>query len=100
MRVWPAVATMLARPTTRAAAWRALRDRIPEVLARIAPSQGVRVIEAAEHLCDARTEVAAAFTPHVDNVIDGAARLARTLAAIDRCVARRASLGDLAPHLK
>jgi hypothetical protein len=64
------------------------------------------VIAASAGLCDAatRAEVAAAFSPIAradDQAGDRApARaLATTLATIDRCLARRAALGDVAAAL-
>ncbi len=98
---WAAVGGMLARPATRTAAWRAIRARLPELLAALSDADATTVVQGAASLCDttARAEVAAAFEPHLAAIVDGRATLTRTLAAIDRCAARRAALGDLAAAL-
>lgn len=99
---WSAIAGYFARGSTRAAAWRAVRTRVPELLARATAAQDTALLGAVATLCDpnARAEVAATFEPRVDDLPDGHALVARTLALIDRCVARRARLGDLAAALK
>jgi hypothetical protein len=95
--VWPAVATLLRRPSTRTAMWRAIVDRMAKVLA-LPEVELDKVIEASGRLCEPalRAEVVAAFTP----VRDSAKKLPGPLAAIDRCVARRARAGDVASALK
>jgi alanyl aminopeptidase len=99
---WPAVAGYLDRASTRAAAWRALQPQIAKLVARMTPEEAPALLEAAESLCEptSHAEVAAAFTPHLRDIADGKFHLAHTLAAIDRCVARRARAGDLAHALQ
>jgi hypothetical protein len=95
------IAAMLARPAARAAAWRAIRERLPRLLPRLA-GDADELLTAAGSLCHAtaRAEVAAAFTPVLPSLDDGPRLLDRALAAIDRCLARRAALGDLAAALR
>ncbi len=99
---WAAVAGYLARGATRAAAWRAVRARLPELLARLPADEGALLLQSAAALCDAGAQagVATAFEPHVRDLPDGPRELARTLATIDRCVARRAHAGDIAAALR
>jgi alanyl aminopeptidase len=99
---WAAVAGYLARGATRGAAWRAVRARLPELFARLPADEAPALLQSAAALCDAaaRDEVAAAFEPHVRDLADGKRELARTLAAIDRCVARRIRAGDIAAALR
>ncbi|TMQ16641.1 MAG: M1 family metallopeptidase [Deltaproteobacteria bacterium] len=100
-RVWPAVATMLARGETRSAAWRALHARFARVLAALPPARARDALEALAGLCDpgARAELAADAAPVVPAAGDARRTLDRTLAVIDRCVARRAMVGDIAAAL-
>ncbi len=100
-RIWPAVASMLARPETRTAAWHAVYDHIGQVLAQLAQVELPAVLEATRGLCDrvARDQVAAAFAGKLDEATRTQA-LVPALAAIDRCIARRATLGDLAAALR
>jgi alanyl aminopeptidase len=95
-RVWPALQQMLARPATRTAAWNALRDRSPQLLA-IAKVPLDEIVEAAGSLCDraAADELVKAFAGHGDAHVRAGA-----VASIDRCIARRARLGDLASALR
>lgn len=87
--VWTALADQLARPMSRVAAWRALHVHLATFTRRL-PDRVKDFIEAAASLCDAssRDEVARAFAGHVF--------LARTLTAIDGCLARRRQVGDVA----
>jgi hypothetical protein len=79
-----------------------VKARLAELLARMAPDESPALVQAAAALCDAgaRAEVAAAFEPHVRDIPDGRHELDRTLAAIDRCMARRAHAGDVAAALR
>jgi len=99
-RVWPAVAAMLSRPQTRSAAWRAVRARLPQIVAQFAASELPQVIEPLGSLCDAtsRGEVALSFGANADDLL--AAVLMRTLASIDRCVLHHTRLGGLAAALQ
>ena len=92
----PALATLLARQSTRTATWRAARPRMPEILGRLAKVQHAGLLEAAGFQCDAtaRAEVIAAF-PGAEPVA-----LARTLARIDRCIAQRAHVRGLAAAVR
>ena len=98
---WAAVARYLERPSTRLAAWRAVKAQLPAILRRMSPQDERDVIDALSELCDkpARDEVEAAFAPHVASIPDGAAHLAGTLGTIDSCITRRSRLGDLAAAL-
>jgi alanyl aminopeptidase len=99
--LWHALARYLARPEARAAGWRALHAHLDTFVER-APDLGDEMIDAAAVLCDqtARDEVAQAFLPHLARIRDGRAHLDRALAAIDRCIARRAAFGDLGAVLE
>jgi len=59
------------------------------------------LIEAMAALCDAtaRAEVVADVTPELAAIGDGQRVLDQTLATIDRCIARRAAVGDIAAAL-
>jgi cytosol alanyl aminopeptidase len=98
--VWPAVVRYLARGTTRTAAWRLVKRRL-DVIVRRMGTEAADVIDATATLCDAslRGEVADAFAPHVATITNGPERLARTLQAIDACIARRSVLGDVGAAL-
>jgi alanyl aminopeptidase len=100
-RVWPALAEMLARSEARSAAWRAIRDRFPAVIEALGRAGARDALGALAALCDAtaRGELAAVATPRLAAIDDGQRALDRTLATIDRCVARRAAAGDLAAAL-
>jgi alanyl aminopeptidase len=100
-RVWPALAEMLARSEARSAAWRAMRERFPAVLEALGRDGARDALGALAVLCDAtaRAELAVAATPQLAAIGDGRRVLDRTLATIDRCVARRAAAGDLAAAL-
>ncbi|HEX3478686.1 MAG TPA: M1 family aminopeptidase [Kofleriaceae bacterium] len=100
-RVWPALAEMLARSEARSAAWRAIRDRFPAVIQALGRAGARDALAALAVLCDApaRAELAAAAAPRLAAIDDGRRVLDRTLATIDRCVARRAAAGDLAAAL-
>jgi hypothetical protein len=98
---WPIVSRYFERPATRHAAWVATRARIPELLAHLTSAQAGELVEATGALCDAtsRAEVAAAFEPQLAKILEGKRHLDRALASIDRCIARRAKLGDVAAAL-
>ncbi|HMG55855.1 MAG TPA: ERAP1-like C-terminal domain-containing protein, partial [Kofleriaceae bacterium] len=100
-RVWPAVAAMLGRGETRAAAWRAIRPRFGPLIAALGPAGARDAIAALGGLCDpaARAELAVAAAPELAAIPDGARTIDRALAAIDRCAGRRAVVGDLAAAL-
>jgi cytosol alanyl aminopeptidase len=100
-RVWPALAEMLARGEARSAAWRAIRDRFPAVVEALGRTGAHDALAALAVLCDAgaRAELAAAAAHQLAAIDDGRRVLDRTLATIDRCVARRAAAGDLAAAL-
>lgn len=95
-RTWPALATLLARTSTRAVTWRVARPQLPKILGRLAKVQHAGLVGATGSLCDAtaRAEVATTFADA------DPALLARTLARIDRCLARRAKLGDVAAAIQ
>jgi hypothetical protein len=101
-RIWPALAGMLARGETRSAAWRAIRPRFARAIAALSQGRARDALAALAVLCDAgaRAELAAAAAaPLVSAIDDGRRILDRTLAVIDRCVARRTAIGDLAAAL-
>ena len=95
-------ASYFERGATRSAAWTTVRTRLPELLAHLSGVEAGELIDDAASLCEpaARTEVAAAFEPHVGEIFDSRRRLARTLGAIDRCIARRTRAGDVAAALR
>jgi len=97
-RVWPAVSAMLERTATRIPMWHALRDRMTRVIATLPAGDLDHLIDATHVLCDptSRAEVVKVFS----GAVPDPNRLARPLAAIDRCIARRARLGDLAVLLQ
>ena len=99
-QAWPALAAMLARAETAAAAWQALHDQLDPVLSRLSADRTRDLITACAALCDAtaRAQVAADVTARADRV--SRAALSTTLATIDRCIARRAAAGDLASALQ
>ena len=94
--VWSVLAGYFARPTSRVAAWRALHGHLNTFTKRL-PDRVTDFVEAAAGLCDSpsRSEVAKAFagSAAVDRTLGHT--LARTLAAIDQCIARRGTIGDL-----
>jgi peptidase M1-like protein len=96
------VASYLQRGATRTAAWAAVRDRLPELLAHIASSDAATLLDATGAQCDAtaRAEIVAAFEPALDRIPDGRGHEGRALARIDRCIAARARAGDLPGALK
>ncbi len=100
-QVWPAIAVMLSRPAARTAAWRAVRAQLPTLLSSLETDELPLVIDATRSLCDAtaRAEVAAAFDAKLDAAMRTSS-LTPALAAIDRCITRRAALGDLAAALR
>ncbi len=92
-----ALVAMLDRPATRTATWRAIRERLPELMARLAGVEARPLVDGLGALCDpqARLEVATAFGPREADVFRGREALAVALAAIDACVARQAAAGDI-----
>jgi len=100
-RVWPALAELLARSEARGAAWRAIRDRFPAVIAALGRAGASAALGGLAALCDAtaRAELAAAAAPRAAEIDGGRRAVDRTLATIDRCIARRAAAGDLAAAL-
>jgi cytosol alanyl aminopeptidase len=95
--IWTALEHYFERPAARVAAWQALRAHL-DVLIKRATHRAVDMIDATAWLCDQllRDEVATAFAPYLARITGGRAHLDRALAAIDRCIARRAKVGDLA----
>jgi alanyl aminopeptidase len=87
--IWSALEEQLSRPTSRRAAWQALRSHLDTFTKRM-PDRVTDFVKAAAGLCDrsSRDDVAKAFAGNV--------ALGPTLAAIDQCVARRDSIGNLA----
>jgi peptidase M1-like protein len=102
-RVWQALAAMLGRGETRSAAWRALHGRFASVIAALGPGGARDAIAALSVLCDpgARRELARDATAQLAAIDDGRRTADRTLAVIDRCIARRAAAGagDIAAAL-
>jgi alanyl aminopeptidase len=98
---WGALERYLERPATRSAAWRAVKAALPAILRRMSAKDAVLVIDATSHLCDkvARDEVAATFAGTTKRIDGGDAHLATALAAIDRCVTLRGTLGNVAAAL-
>jgi kynureninase len=96
------VASYFERSATTTAAWRAVRAKLPAILARLTGVQAGEVIEATSSLCDttARAEVVATFEPHLADIFDGRRLLDRSLAAIDRCIGLRTRAGKIAATLK
>ena len=90
---WLAVARFFERPETRSAAWRAVKAVLPALKRRVSADVQHEVMLSVAHLCDAtsRSDIAAAFVGDKD--------LTTTLQTIDRCIDRRAKLGDLAAAL-
>lgn len=95
------VATYFDRAPTRTAAWAAVRPRIAALVRRLGPDDASELVTATAALCEPvrRAEVAAAFAPVLADITDGRRLLDRALAAIDRCIARRAAAGDIATAL-
>jgi hypothetical protein len=91
--IWSAVERFFERRATRSAAWRAVRPRLDAFAKRMPAAD---LLEPLGRLCSKpeRDEVAAAFATRVPR-----AALDRTLGMIDRCLRRRAQLGDLAAAL-
>jgi hypothetical protein len=85
----------------RTAIWRAMRDQLPQLMARLSGIEARPLVAGLGELCDAqaRIEVAAAFEPRVADVFRGRETLTTTLATIDRCILRQAAAGDLASTL-
>ena len=100
-RVWPALAAMLARGESRSAAWRAIHARFGVVFGALTGPAARDALAAFAALCDAgaRAELAADAAAVAAAIGDGRRVLDRTLAAIDRCAARRAAAGDIAAAL-
>jgi len=100
-RVWPALEAMLGRSETRSAAWRAIHARFASVIAALGPVAARDAVAALAVLCEpgARGELAADAATWLGTIDDARRTIDRTLAAIDRCIARRAALGDIAAAL-
>ena len=98
---WSTVSGYFDRAVTRAAAWHAVRARLPAVLARMSGLDAAMVVEATAGLCDpgSRAEVVASFEPRLGEIAEGRRILARSLASIDHCIAGRARAGDVASAL-
>jgi cytosol alanyl aminopeptidase len=96
-QVWPALAAMLERREATTAAWHAIHVRIAALLGAFPAARARDVIAATASLCDraARAEVVADFTPRIDAIDGGTRALDRALAEIDRCIAWRATAGDV-----
>jgi alanyl aminopeptidase len=99
---WPMVHGYFERATTRAAAWRAVRDHVDAIFARLSGSDTARVLRDAASLCDPaiRADLAKTLTPRASGITDGAHTLEVALAELDRCTARRAKAGDIAALLR
>jgi alanyl aminopeptidase len=100
-QVWPALVDMLERGDARTAAWRAIHDRFVRLGGALAGAGARDVVAATAGLCEppARAEVAADFTARLAATGEDRRALGRALAAIDRCIARRAAAGDVASAL-
>ncbi len=92
-----AVVTLLGRSATRAAAWHAVRDRWPRLLATISPSDAAALVAGSASLCDAtsRADLVAVVEPRLHDVFDGRHTLDQALHTIDRCITRRHGAGDI-----
>jgi len=90
---WPAVARFFQRPATRDAAWRAVKANLPALRQRMSPDEQHELMQSVAYVCDkgSRDDISTAFTGDKD--------LTTTLQAIDRCIDRRAKLGDLGAAL-
>ncbi|HEU4732291.1 MAG TPA: ERAP1-like C-terminal domain-containing protein, partial [Kofleriaceae bacterium] len=100
-QVWPALVEMLSRGEARSAAWRAIHARFAGVAARLGRDGMRDALAALSVLCDAdaRAELAGDAAPLVGATSERRRILDRSLATIDRCLARRAAAGDLASAL-
>ncbi|MEO8842479.1 MAG: M1 family metallopeptidase [Kofleriaceae bacterium] len=98
---WSAVGPYFDRAATRNAAWAAVRDRAPELFAKMTSPQARDLIDATGALCDptSRAEVRATIEPLIARIREGQPRFDHALASIDRCIARRAKAGDFAAAL-
>jgi hypothetical protein len=98
---WIPFARMLEKPATRAATWRALKPALPALVKRLGHDETGDLVDALASLCEKadRDEVASSVPGQIATIEGGKARLAKTLAAIDQCIASRAKLGDLAGAL-
>jgi aminopeptidase N len=98
---WLAGAGYFEHPVTRTAAWHALRDHLPDIMARTTGTDAPKLVEAVASMCDAdsRAEIATAFEPRIRAIPDGRHALDRALAEIDRCIARRERAGDISRAL-
>ena len=99
--LWPAVAAMLRRPANASAAWHAIAERLPRVLAALRDEHVDDLIAATGSLCDARDRatVATALAPLAAASAPRRIALDHALATIDRCIARRSAAGDVARAL-
>jgi len=89
--VGPFVYSALARPEVRELAYAFVKSHFDELVAKVAREGSDGLLRAGEGFCDAthRQDVAASFTPRVEQVPQGRARLARALEMIDSCIAIR-----------
>lgn len=96
-----ALVRALSRPTTRTAAWQAIRDRFPALLSRLSGLEARMLVDALSFQCDpdARREVLATVEPRVADVFDGTKALLAVTMQIERCSARRAAVGDVSAAL-
>ncbi len=100
--IMQSVFEQLERGESRVAAWRAVKAKLGEIMARISPQTARELVHATSALCDAvsRGEVQAAFEPRKSEILDGERTIAAALASIDRCIARAKAAGDLAAVLR
>jgi hypothetical protein len=89
----------LDRSPLRAATWRVVRPELARVTEAL-DADAWDMIDGVASLCeaDARDALAAAFEPRIRDARDRK-RLARTLAVVERCVAGRARVGEVAAAL-
>ena len=97
-----ALATMLSRPSTRAAAGQAVHGKLAGLFTGATRPELELLAKSLGDQCDrpARDAIAAELEPHVAEIIDGKATLDRMFAGIDRCIRRRAAAGDVAAALR
>lgn len=90
---WLALARYFERPAMQTAAWRALKPELPAVKRRMSADELKAVMKSIAHLCDraSRDDVAVTLAGDKDLTV--------TLQTIDRCIARRAKVGDIAAAL-
>ena len=95
---WSVIAAQLQRSESRDAAWRAVHARFGELIGALPGDRLTDVIGATAALCTpgARAELVGDLAALPARSVRA---LARSLATIDRCIARRAAIGDLAAAL-